>query len=70
MPALVLYHKTMDDKTEERNEELSDDFLKEIEEVLQETTVEGEEEKAGGSIKENGVTGTRENGSEVGHEAR
>ena len=57
----------MDDKSEERSEELSDDFLKEIEEVLQETTVEGEEEKAGGSIKENG---TRENGGEVGHEAR
>lgn len=60
----------MDDKSEERSEELSDDFLKEIEEVLQETTVEGEEEKVGGSLKENGVTGTRENGSEAGHEAR
>ena len=31
----------MDDKTEE----LSDDFLKEIEEVLQETSIEGEEEE-------------------------
>ena len=60
----------MEDQTEERTEELSDDFLKEIEEVLQETSVEGEEEKAGGSVKENGTKGTRENGGEVGHEAR